>query len=312
MKNTIHGFSQQAAIELGLDWRDLTFLDWFAYWYSSRTMKMVTVDEQGYYAWVNRGYVLEQLPILGLSHVDSISKLLSGLVTKGFLERHVAKNDERRGSLAYYRPTKMVIDLQNVPVQNTTPEHDQHAKQPGETGDQQVNSSGGQPGPAGQTTCPNTTSLENNTTSLESMGANAPEPLPPVVSPPAKPKRELAPLKDDVAAMWEARLTKLQPADTWADFAKERRQCINIAKRSRNMLPQSPYETMNDLIDAVLAEFRKLKKTAKQSDAYWSNAPYTPSAVMTRWPQIWHGLVAEHERVIRCEHDAKVFEGLPW
>lgn len=110
-----------------------------------------------------------------------------------------------------------------------------------------------------------------------------------------KQPKPMPPLKDPIAAKWEDALTAIQPPDTWSNFAQERRQCVNLAKRSANMLGQSPYRSPDELIQSVIAEYRRLKDEAKRSDTYWRNAPYTPGAVLTRWSQIWESLASRYE-----------------
>lgn len=303
MKKKLFGYTQSAMIELGLNLRDLAFIDWFVHWYSSRRMKMINVDDSGYYGWINREYVIEQIPMLGLTHVQSVTKMLCKLVDSGVLERVVVQSNEGRGSNAFYRPSPLVFDLK----------HDSDDGKPVDNSDQQPEKVAETPRPATQTGCPNTSIRETNTTIRENMSAEALDPAPPaIVSQQPEKNREIAPLKDTTSAMWEAALTAIQPSDTWGDYGKERKHCGYLAKRSRGMLQQSPYESMEELIQAVIEEFRKLKRNAKQSDAYWSNAPYTPSSVMTRWPQIWHGLAKEHERNVRTQRDAEMYSRLPW
>ena len=115
-------------------------------------------------------------------------------------------------------------------------------------------------------------------------------------APTALAPKQPPPLKDPVAQQWEQRLTSIQPMDTWANVGKERRDCTLLAKRATNMLAQSPYADMSGLIDAVLNGYAKLRDDAKANDSYWRTAPYTPSAILSRWAAIWTHLAEQSKR----------------
>ena len=115
-------------------------------------------------------------------------------------------------------------------------------------------------------------------------------------APTALAPKQPPPLKDPVAQQWEQRLTSIQPMDTWANVGKERRDCTLLAKRATNMLGQSPYADMSGLIDAVLNGYAKLRDDAKANDSYWRTAPYTPSAILSRWAAIWTHLAEQSKR----------------
>lgn len=325
MNTTAFGFRQDLAKEHGVKLTELLFLDWFAYWYGSD--KMCTVIHDGkLYGWVDRKYVIRQLPLLEINHVDSVTRLITRMIDKGLLERHVRANEDNRGHRMFIKPGPLMhtlrggddVDNCDPPPREGEESDDQPTEESVSQPDQPTVESAKTPGPADPNVSSYTNPRDNTNPKRDTnMSATALEPSPPVVvsQPPKEEilrRRELVPLKDTDAAMWEDALTAIQPADTWGDFGKERRHCGNLAKRSRGMLSQSPYETMRDLIEAVIEEFRKLQRNAKQNDVYWSNAPYTPSAFMTRWPQIWHGLAKEHERNVRTQRDAEMYSRLPW
>jgi len=108
--------------------------------------------------------------------------------------------------------------------------------------------------------------------------------------------KSLAPLKDPVSRLWEDALTQIQPPDTWGNIAKERKSAQTLGQRSANLITQSPYETLDELITAVLSEYRKLKSEARPSDTYWGRCSYTPSDILARWPQVWTSLASRHEK----------------
>ena len=66
MKYSIHGFSQQKAMELGLSNDDLLVLRWFVDFAGTDRMKTM-LDNEGVYYWVNYSTVLEDLPVLNVS-----------------------------------------------------------------------------------------------------------------------------------------------------------------------------------------------------------------------------------------------------
>lgn len=171
MKSKVFGYTQRTMIDLGMNLRDITFVDWFVHWYSSRRMKMITVDDSGYYGWVNREYVIDQLPILGLTHVESVTKMLSKLVNCGVLERIVIKSDEGRGSNAFYRPSPIVFDMKHdsdggKPVDNSVDNPDQPAETLVSPVDQPADLFAGQARPASQKAGSNTTIKDNTTINI--------------------------------------------------------------------------------------------------------------------------------------------------
>lgn len=85
MKFTIHGFSQEAALNLGLDNDDLLLLRWFVDFKDSGKMIHKIIDDKNYY-WVNYQKVIEALPILCLKK-DSIYRKFKKMADCGVLTR---------------------------------------------------------------------------------------------------------------------------------------------------------------------------------------------------------------------------------
>jgi hypothetical protein len=108
---------------------------------------------------------------------------------------------------------------------------------------------------------------------------------------PSKPKGEL---KDEDAALWEDALTSKQPSSTWGNYGKERQSCGSLAKRSRELLSQTPYTDMRELVGAVLSEYDRLKRSERTS--WWRTAAWTPSQVLARWSAVWDSLAKESEK----------------
>lgn len=108
MKFTLHGFSQQRALEfrkeiekkgrkktLKLDCIDLMLLRWFVDFFPRMTKKYVDGKE---YAWVNYATVLEDLPLLGLGKRSLYDRLMK-MAEFGILEHKHIKDG---GSYSYF------------------------------------------------------------------------------------------------------------------------------------------------------------------------------------------------------------------
>ncbi|NEZ46129.1 hypothetical protein FDF74_02750 [Clostridium niameyense] len=106
MKYTIHGFSQQKAIELGLDNDDLLILRYFIDFKDSGSMVSTIIKERTFY-WIKYEAILEQLPILKLKK-DSIYRRLKKMCKLGVLEHKTMK---RNGTYSFYSVGKAYIDL---------------------------------------------------------------------------------------------------------------------------------------------------------------------------------------------------------
>jgi hypothetical protein len=98
-----------------------------------------------------------------------------------------------------------------------------------------------------------------------------------------KPKG-LSPLKDPTANYWQQQLTQIQPASTWGNIAKERKQCSELGKKTTALLQETPFESESELIDALLGQFLEMRQRLKAD--YWRTAAVVPSAIITRWQDI--------------------------
>lgn len=78
MKYTIEGFSQEVALELKLDIKDLVFLRWLVDFYSASVMEKHDIDGHDYF-WVSYQYVIKQIPMLGITSSDALGRRLKGL-----------------------------------------------------------------------------------------------------------------------------------------------------------------------------------------------------------------------------------------
>ena len=70
LEYTIHGFSQENAIKLGLDDRDLLILRWFVRFKDNGKMASKIIDGDKYY-WIKYEGIIEDLPITNIKSNDS-------------------------------------------------------------------------------------------------------------------------------------------------------------------------------------------------------------------------------------------------
>lgn len=89
MQNILHGFSQQAACELGLDLVDLLLLRWFVKFKESGQMVQKQIENETYY-WVNYKGVCENYPILNVKK-SVIYRHFKKMADKGVLKRYTLK-----------------------------------------------------------------------------------------------------------------------------------------------------------------------------------------------------------------------------
>ena len=89
MKYTIHGSSQQKAIELGLDDRDLMILRWFVDYKDTGKMVKKILDNDMYY-WIKYEGIQEAFPIINWKK-DTIYRRLKAMALKGVLKHKTVK-----------------------------------------------------------------------------------------------------------------------------------------------------------------------------------------------------------------------------
>ncbi len=100
MKYTILGFSQEKALELGLDVYDLLIVRWFVDFYSSSKMVKMNVGDRTY-VWVNYSKVIEDIPILNMKK-DTLSRRMKKICETGIMEHETLKQG---GTFSLYRLT---------------------------------------------------------------------------------------------------------------------------------------------------------------------------------------------------------------
>lgn len=99
MKYNILGYSQRAALDLGLSLGDLLLLRYLDDLMAAKNIVSQEFSGRTYY-WVKYGALIKSLPILGLSRTDSLGRRLKKLVDLGLLDRRILKEG---GSFSYYR-----------------------------------------------------------------------------------------------------------------------------------------------------------------------------------------------------------------
>ncbi|GAA0106739.1 hypothetical protein UT300013_33630 [Paraclostridium sordellii] len=98
MEYTIHGFSQENAIKLGLDDRDLLILRWFVRFKDNGKMSSRIIDGDKYY-WIKYEGVVEDLPITNIKSNDSIYRRLKKMTQAKVLKHKTIKGG---GTYSYY------------------------------------------------------------------------------------------------------------------------------------------------------------------------------------------------------------------
>ncbi len=118
MKYTIEGFSQEKAIELGLDLEDLLILRWIVD-FSPKMSKQVIEGKE--YFWVKYQALLQDIPILNFKSKDRLYRKMKSLVNKNILLHKNIKNTN--GNFSYYAigdSYSLLIGEDNIPyVKNT-------------------------------------------------------------------------------------------------------------------------------------------------------------------------------------------------
>lgn len=108
MEYSIHGFSQEKAIELELDDRDLLILKWFVKFKDSERMISKIISDDKYY-WIKYDGVTEDIPITKMKK-DTVYRRLKKMCKIGILKHKTVKIG---GTYSYYalgRNYKLLID----------------------------------------------------------------------------------------------------------------------------------------------------------------------------------------------------------
>ncbi len=98
MKNTLFGYNQAVAVELGLNIEDLCILRWFEDFINTGKMQVFEVDGEEYY-WIKYDYIIKQLPIIA-DDKRKITKKLKRLIDLNLLEFNLLKDN---GTFSLYK-----------------------------------------------------------------------------------------------------------------------------------------------------------------------------------------------------------------
>ena len=102
MKNSVCGFNQRNAVEMGLKGDDLLVLRWLVDFSHSPKMKKKMIDGDVYY-WVNYQALLNDLPILDIGKDQLQRRILKRLVgSKVLKHRRVREKGNNGGVFSYY------------------------------------------------------------------------------------------------------------------------------------------------------------------------------------------------------------------
>lgn len=106
MKYNLYGYSQQKAIELGLDDRDLMILRWFIDYKDTGKMAKKIINDDVYY-WIKYEGIVEAFPIAGWKK-DTVYRRLKKLVNAKVLKHETIK---QCGVWSYYTIGENYIEL---------------------------------------------------------------------------------------------------------------------------------------------------------------------------------------------------------
>ena len=98
MEYVVHGFSQEKAIELGLDDRDLLILRWFINFRDNGKMATKIIKEDKYY-WIDYQGIIEDIPIMNIKSADSIYRRLKKMAKVKVLKHETVRAG---GVFSYY------------------------------------------------------------------------------------------------------------------------------------------------------------------------------------------------------------------
>ena len=107
MRNSILGFNQEDAIELGLTTDDLLILDYIIRANGTPCMRHIVEDEVSY-VWLSHQKIHEDLPILNITE-GTLKNKLSRLKELGLIQSKQTADGPGRGSRTFYSVTMACI-----------------------------------------------------------------------------------------------------------------------------------------------------------------------------------------------------------
>lgn len=271
MKTIIHNFSQGIAIQYNVTLQELCFLDWFDYWYGSGKMHGVYSDGN-WYGWVDRKYVIRQLPLLGITHADSITRLITGMVQKGLLERLVRPNEGKRGTRLFIKPGPLLHALRGGDeFDNGFPipeEDDQQTETPTKHDDHQTQMSAEQARPPDANVCSDTTTKIYTTPIIHTGVSDTGKPASVEDTPlPELPEED----RELYHALKESFLSKVV-GGRFTNWPKEAKGMKRLLRYSEQFAVDNRAEWLQALLEAFL-------KLVDGNDRFWSQQPFLPSVL---------------------------------
>lgn len=125
MRNSILGFNQEDAIELGLTTDDLLILDYIIRANGTPNMHHIISDEVSY-VWLSHQKIHEDLPILNITEGTLKNKLLH-LKNLGLIQSKQIASSSGRGSKTFYSVTMTCVDM-TTSRQNDVVSRPRHAR----------------------------------------------------------------------------------------------------------------------------------------------------------------------------------------
>lgn len=271
MKSIIHGYSQKIAHKNGVTLKELCFLDWFHFWYNSR--KMHGVYTQGnWYGWVDREYVMRQIPLLGLTHPDSVTRLVTNMVKKGLLDRLIRPNEGKRGTRLFIKPGPLLYALGGGDeFDNAEPppqDDDYQTESPAKQDDQQTQLSAKDAQLADATVCSDTTTKIYTTPVLYTGASDAGKPA----SVEDTPLTELSEEDRELYHILKASFLSQVTGGKFTNWPKESKGLKRLLRYSTTFA----VDNRSDWLQALLEAFLKL---VEGHDRFWSNQPFLPSVL---------------------------------
>ena len=119
----------------------------------------------------------------------------------------------------------------------------------------------------------------------------------------AKAPKTIAPLKDDLAARWEAAFVAKVPMSAWGDIGRGRRDCGVLAKKLRALSKDTGIDE-TALASSLIASFLTLKSRGKAD--FWRTATFTPTGFLARWAEVVDETAKENSKP-EMDESTKVF-----
>lgn len=105
--------------------------------------------------------------------------------------------------------------------------------------------------------------------------------------------KPLSALKDPLANSYQEWFVHIAPPGTWGSIERERKSCNDLAKKTRALLPETPYDTEMELASMLFKTFLEMRKWGKSE--YWKTAAVVPSEMLSRWAKICAQLAENYQ-----------------